>query len=99
MDEKLNKIPKEDANWMEIQEFSLSFNGYDYWGSFEKAADIANQHYNRYEKDNIISNNMEVLRTSLFFEQRRYRHFGSDPGPETMKYLRKIIKKIKELVK
>jgi len=98
MDKKFNNISKENSNWMELQEYSLNFNAYEYWGSLEKVAEIANQHYKRYEKDGVISNNIEVLRTSLFFEQRRYRHFGYDPEPETMEYLRTIIKKIKKLI-
>ena len=97
MNKKLNGIPKDNANWLEIQEFCLSFNAYEYWDSFEKAAEVANEHYKKYEKNKTLSNNLEEHRTVLFFEQRRHRHFGDSPNTEVMEYLKKIIEKIKKL--
>ena len=35
-------IPAPDANWGIISEFSLSFDGYAYWGSSDKCAEIGN---------------------------------------------------------
>lgn len=97
MEKKLNNIPKDDANWMEIQEFCLSFNAYEYWGNFEKAAEVANDHYRKYKENETLSNNLEELRTVLFFEQRRHRHFGNDPDAEIIEYLKRVIKRIGEI--
>ena len=97
MEKKLNNIPKDDADWMEIQEFCLSFNAYEYLDSFEKAAEVANDHYRKYKEDKTLSNNLEELRTALFFEQRRHRHFGNSPNPEIMEYLKMVNKKINEI--
>jgi len=82
-------IPSPDASWREIAEFALTFDGYEFWGSFEKCAEIANakgQH------------SLTDLRTCLFFEQRRWRHFGEDPDREAMMYIRALVEKIRSWV-
>jgi hypothetical protein len=35
------------------------------------------------------------LRTCLFFEQRRWRHFGDEPDEEAMEYIRSVVQKIR----
>ena len=35
-------IPAHDADWDTVAEFALTFNGYDFWESPEKCAEIAN---------------------------------------------------------
>jgi len=78
-------IPSPKAHWRTITKFALSFNGYEYWGSSEKCAKIANSRRDR---------TLAELRTCLFFEQRRWRHFGEKPDKEAMKYIRDLIEKI-----
>lgn len=82
-------IPNPDASWREIAEFALTFNGYEVWGSFEKCAEIANAK----RQDSLTD-----LRTCLFFEQRRWRHFGEDPDGEAMAYIRALVEKIRRRV-
>ena len=71
-------LPKPDASWDEIQAFALTFSGYEARGSFERCAKIANA-----RRDSTLFE----LRACLFFEQRRWRHFGDNPDEETMEYL------------
>ena len=40
-------------------------------------------------------NSLTDLRTCLFFEQRRWRHFGEDPEGEDMAYIREVVEKIR----
>jgi hypothetical protein len=80
-------VPPDDADWGDIQAFALTFNGYETHGSFEACARIANDKRARTLTD---------LRTCLFFEQRRWRHFGRDPGPEDMAYIRTLVHPIRE---
>ncbi len=82
----LANIPSPKAQWRAITKFALSFDGYEYWGSSEKCAKIANLRRNR---------TLAELRTCLFFEQRRWRHFGEKPDKEAMKYIRGLIEKIR----
>lgn len=82
-------IPSSKAQWGTITEFALSFDGYEYWGSFEKCAKIGNS--KRHDT-------LTELRTCLFFEQRRWHHFGESPDEESMKYIRGLVEKIRTKV-
>lgn len=83
----LNLIPKQDAPFIDIMAFGASFHGYEYWGSIEECGKIAN---------NKQHNTITELRTCLFFEGRRWRHFGETPDEEAQKYWRELVGKIRE---
>ena len=85
-DLRLCDVPPVDASIDALFVFALTFNGYAN-GGFDACAEIANQQ---------LHGNLTELRTCLFFEQRRYRHFDEDPGPEAQAYLRLLITKIRE---
>lgn len=85
----LEDVPPPNAGWQEIQEFALTFDGYQFWGSFEKCAEIANAHRNH---------SLVELRTCLFFEQRRWRHFGEEPDEKAMDYIMNLINEIRKKV-
>lgn len=82
---RADKIPPADADWSAIQRFALTFDGYGHWGQRE-CADVANSRR---------QGTLTELRTCLFFEQRRWRHFGDDPDPETMTYIRSLLEQIR----
>lgn len=82
-------IPPTDASWGEIAQFCLTFNGYQAWGSFERCAEIANARRH---------GTLTEIRTCLFFEQRRWRHFGEAPDEQTMAYLRGLIETLRSRV-
>jgi hypothetical protein len=84
-----SSIPAPDADWGKIGEFALTFNGYEAWGSFGKCAEIANAHQ---------GGTLTELRTRLFFEQRRLRHFGEEPDETAMAYIRTVVEKIRAKV-
>lgn len=88
-DLSLADIPLPNADWDVIGTFALTFSGYEHWGSFEKCAGVANV-----QKDDTLSE----LRTCLFFEQRRWRHFGEDPDDEAMAYIGQVVEKIRSKV-
>ena len=79
-------IPGPGARWGEIGAFALTFDGYAACGSFEACAEIANAHRH---------DSLSDLRTCLFFEQRRWRHFGSTPDRKAMAGIREIVEKIR----
>ena len=86
----LRDIPQPDASWTEILDFALTFDGYEYWGSFERCAEIAAT------RDH---GTITGLRTCLFFEQRLWRN-GNEmpPNKKTLKYWQSLVKKIHKLV-
>jgi hypothetical protein len=85
----VKSIPSPDSSRGVIWDFALTFNGYHHWGSFEKCAEVANQ-----ERDATLTD----LRTCLFFEFQRWRHYGDDPEDEAAPYIRGIVLKIREMV-
>lgn len=91
-------IPWESGDWGEIGEFALTFDAYDYWGSFEKCADIANDSADLWQKGGVVPASLTELRTCLFFEQRRWRHFGYEPDERTLKYVKTLVSAIHDIV-
>lgn len=80
-------LPKGLRNW---GEFALTFDGYLVHGSFEACAKIANRK---------APNTLTEYRTCLFFEQRRWRHFGVEPEGEALVYIRSLVAGIRAKLK
>jgi hypothetical protein len=85
----LARIPQPDAEWRAIWAFAWTFNAYEYWGSLKACASIANDQKNTTLTD---------LRTCLFFEQRRWRHFGDCPQDDDAQYIRDLVQQIRDRV-
>lgn len=82
-------IPSFKETWSRIEPFALTFDGYGYWGSIDKCAEIA-------EKPPAT---LTDLRTCLFFEARRWAHQGKQPDAQSMKRIRALVFAIKEKVR
>ncbi|HUU71971.1 MAG TPA: hypothetical protein VMW70_05045 [Burkholderiales bacterium] len=82
-------IPSFKETWPHIEPFALTFDGYGYWGSIEKCAEVASR----------PPGTLTQLRTWLFFEARRWRHLGKQPDATAMKRIRAVLFAIKEKVK
>ena len=95
---KVQVIPQPGAGWVEISGFAHSFNGYEHWGSFEKCGDVANSIRDVYKASGELSTNLTDLRTCLFFEARRWRHYGYDPDEEALRYIRALMEVIRVCV-
>ena len=87
---RAEKLPPADADWDAIQRFALTFDGYKRWGDAEKCGEIANARRH---------STMTELRTCLFFEQRRWRHFGAEPDEASMAYIREVLEQIRARTK
>lgn len=81
----LQSIPLPESSWYEISDFALTFRGYD----LPNCAELANSR---------SAKTLTELRASLFFEQRRYHHFGYDPLDEDLEYIRCLVKRIRSKV-
>jgi hypothetical protein len=86
----LENVPPPDANWSDILEFALAFDGYEFWGSFERCAEVAAAR---------AHGTLTGLRTCLFFEQRVWRNGDeSPPSKRTVLYWQSIMRKIRATV-
>ena len=83
----LEKIPDPDGDLRGWVHFAHSFNGYEYAGSLEACAAIANSGK---------ASSLSELRCALFFEARRDRHSGghTDVTPTVRDLLRQIKAKV-----
>ena len=78
----IRDIPPTGASYDEIIEFALTYDGYEAFGGFEALSALANSRTHR---------TLDEARGCLFFEQRRYRHFGEDPDEESMAYIETLL--------
>jgi len=95
----IDSIPKPEAGWNEIGWFSLTFNGYDFHGGIDTCGEIANRWLRDFENDGGLPSTLNDLRTCLFFEQRRWRHYGYAPDEKAMCYIRGLVRSIRTKAK
>lgn len=86
---QLADIPAKSAPFEAVEQFGYTFNGYRQLGSFGACADIANES---------LHNTLMELRACLFFEQRRWHHYGDTPDAEAEEYQRDLVEKIRAKV-
>jgi hypothetical protein len=88
-------VPVDTSDWLVFSDFALTFDGYDWLG--DRCGDYANDAAERYRRDGSLPESLSDSRACIFFEQRRWRHFGIDPDPESWRYLRALLQRVREL--
>jgi len=58
-------------------------------------ATVANDSLARWQESGELPELLNVLRTSLFFEQRRWRHFGEQPDARGRAYVAAILEPVR----
>lgn len=91
-------VPVDTRDWMTFTKFALTFDGYSQYGNPDGCGELANRVLQEYRADGRLPNNLAELRACVFFEQRRWRHFGEEPDDETWSYLNDLLGKIREAV-
>jgi hypothetical protein len=91
------RVPDPGATWEEIQTFAQTFNGYEAFGT-EECGRLANELSDAFQRTGLLDVDLAHLRNALFFEQRRYRHFGFDPDERAMRYIRALAAAIADRV-
>jgi len=90
-------VPGVDASFDEIGRFALTFNAYERLGGLDVVAEIGDDVRRRFEQTGHLPADLETLRTALFFEQRRFRHFGVAPEGADLSYFRELVAEIGRL--
>ena len=90
-------VPTPEATWSEIWHFAHLVDGYRTHG--DALGDMANASVSHFEREHEIDPLLPLsdLRACLFFEARRYRHFGHDPDSDDTPYLRALVTAIRDL--
>jgi hypothetical protein len=94
-DLKADDVPPAGAPWIEISRFALTCDGYTRCGGFERCGEIGNRTLDEYQRSGHLPADLETLRISLFFEQRRWRHFGESPAGSDLEYMRALVEGIR----
>lgn len=91
-----SKVPDYSATWNEITRFAYTFDGYRVYG--DDVGDMANRTRDGFIETQLIDARLDLdaLRGCLFFEARRYAHFGYVPEEEDAPYLRALLHRIAE---
>ena len=99
-DLRAEDVPTADAPWDKIFYFALSFDGYSLFGGFGPCAELANDTAERYRADSSLLESLDLtrLRVCLFFEQRRWHHFGYGPTAEAREYFGALLNAIRAAV-
>jgi hypothetical protein len=91
-------IPGEDANWDQwsgIPSFAATFNGYQYWGSFEKCFEVARSSRTRDLRELTLTE----LRTRLFCQYRSICHDDGYVTADDLRHAHAIMAEIRDRVK
>ncbi len=91
-------VPSANSEWSIIERFALTFDGYRQWDRSDQCAEIANCACATYRDAGKLPDSLAELRTCLFFEQRRFRHFGHAPDEQTMGYIRALLEAVRAKV-
>ncbi len=67
-------------------------------GSFDACAKLANAALERWRRTGKLPRSLGDLRCCLFFEQRRWRHYGYGFDEATLRYARELVGAMRELV-
>jgi hypothetical protein len=89
-------LPAADAPEIAYHRFALSFIGYEEMGSLRRCARLGNDSIQRWRECGELPRTVEELRACLFFEQRRWHHYGYGFVDETMAYLKELVAKLRE---
>jgi hypothetical protein len=84
-------LPSAGADEDVLQAFALTTNGYERMGSFHRCAELANAALASWRATGKLPDSLGDLRGCLFFEQRRWRHFGYGFDEETLRYARELV--------
>jgi hypothetical protein len=76
-------------------QFACDFDGYEVFGGFDPLAELANGWKDRWLADGSLPTSLRDLRGCLFFERRRFHHFGEPPTGEDARYIRALLRRIR----
>jgi len=88
-------VPAEGDDWDRLNEFALTYDGYAYW---DNLPELARRAVARWTRDGSLPGTLDELRACLFYEQRRWHHFGAVPRGRAGTYLWALATEVRTLV-
>ena len=92
----VSAVPPVTASWQSIVGFALTIDGYKAIGGKE-CAQLANSAKSEFSKnaESVGALSLTELRVCLFFEQRRFNHFGHEPRDTDRIFINTLIEAIR----
>lgn len=87
----LDDIPPDRAEEEAFHVFAITTNGYERMGSFARCAGLANSARETWRLNREVPASLRDLRCCLFFEQRRFHHYGDGFDEKTLEYVRELL--------
>jgi hypothetical protein len=85
-------LPPDDADIDGIFRFATStYAGYDIHGGVHGLASLANPIADRWRENGTLPGEVDEVRAALFFEARRWHHYGYQPDDEAERYVRALL--------
>ena len=96
-DLKLKDLPENVTPLNIFWSFCHTFNGYEAFNGMDCGL-MANAALQTWEKERRLPQDLSELRGCLFFEARRWRHYGYDPDPQTLVYLKELLEAVPQIL-
>lgn len=91
-------LPPDNADIHDIFRFATStYAGYDLHGGVEGLAGLANPIVDGWREDGALPGEVDNIRAALFFEARRWHHYGYEPDDEAERYVRALLGQLRDL--
>jgi hypothetical protein len=92
---RVHGIPDRGDPWEAVSSFSLSYDGYAYW---DDVSELATRHVRVWTRDRMLPASIDEVRACLFYEQRRWHHFGEEPNGRGAQYVWALLDTLRSLV-
>lgn len=89
------EVPDRGVPWYQVWEFALAFDGYAYARGAHTLGEEANRAAAVWSVNTELPTDVNALRACLFFEQRRYHHYGTDPEGSDAEYVWALVEGIR----
>jgi hypothetical protein len=90
----VSDVPRRGEAWETVSDFALSYDGYGYWDDLPELASRVLQTWTRRRA---LPSTLDELRGCLFYEQRRWHHFGEEPTGRSAEYMWALVDAIAAL--
>jgi hypothetical protein len=80
----ITAVPGRGESWDAVSDFALSYDGYAYW---DDLSTLAGRVLQRWTRRRSLPATLDELRGCLFYEQRRWNHFGEEPTGRSAEYM------------
>ena len=91
MDRQISVPGAGSPSYPDVVTFALSYNAYHRRGGFKPVASKANALREDWDASGLVPDDVEYLRSALFFEQRRWRHFDREPAGRDREYIDAVL--------